>query len=170
MAESKIKSHSRRSKDGKQVRVKEGRRKSIGKKIAIAGATGVGLVGLGLAGRKLVKEITRQKNIREFNPTIDSAKVGMTNNYKPREQTILEDSQERLGRARNTKKRNNTKKVRERIEKLKENTKQTIDVGGDIRSVDAVQLSWNSDKKVRKQAAKQLAKTARDLRAKGKYS
>lgn len=70
MAESKIKSHSRRTKSG-TVRVKEGRRKSLGKKIAIVGGAGIGLVGLGLAGKKLTKEVIRQKAIRDFKPKSD---------------------------------------------------------------------------------------------------
>ena len=70
MAESRIKSHTRRTRSG-QVRVKEGRRKNIGRKVAIAAGTGVGLVGLGLAGKKLTKEVIKRKSIRDFKPKSD---------------------------------------------------------------------------------------------------
>ena len=61
MSQSKVKSHSRRTQSG-TTRVRESRRKnkkSLGKKIAIAGAAGVGLVGLGLV-------INRLKNSKGF--------------------------------------------------------------------------------------------------------
>lgn len=79
MAESKVKSHSRRTKSG-QVRVKEGRRKnkSLGKKIAIVGGAGVGLVGLGLVGKKLNKTIQVRKAIKDFKPQSDGAVRGQT--------------------------------------------------------------------------------------------
>jgi hypothetical protein len=53
--EVKVKSHSRRSKDGKQVRVKEGRRKSLGKKLAVAGGV-TATVAAGAYGLKKHKD------------------------------------------------------------------------------------------------------------------
>lgn len=67
---SKVKSYARRTKKGvsrvkESVRSKPKRKMSIGKKLAIAGGVGLGLAGVGLAGRRLTKEVIKRKNIRD---------------------------------------------------------------------------------------------------------
>lgn len=122
---SKVKSHIRRTKKGVS-RVKEGnrskRKMSIGKKLAIAGATGVGLVGLGLAGKRLIKEVKAKKAKRDFKPNSDDKFMINVYQGKTKNTSILTDSQIRLERARRVaslpKKVKNQQKVVRRRERF----------------------------------------------------
>jgi hypothetical protein len=74
--ESKVKSHTRRTKDGKQTRVKEGKRKSsLGTKLKVAG---------GIAGAGLITAYGLKKNrdFKEANYWLDTAKALRERNTK----------------------------------------------------------------------------------------
>jgi hypothetical protein len=86
MAKSKVKAHTRRTKSGKQVRVKEGRRKRIGQ-AAAALAT---VAGVGLAGKKLGKTISQRKAVKSFKPKMDGPAL------RDYERDILENSRQAL--------------------------------------------------------------------------
>ena len=97
---SKVKSHSRRSKDGKQVRVKESRRKSIGKKLAIAGGS-LAAYTLYKGGKKLQGAVAKQKSLRDFKPKAEGPitkniieDLAGNGTYEDRPQSLLENSRE----------------------------------------------------------------------------
>jgi cell division protein FtsL len=91
MAESKVKSHSRRTKSG-QVRVKEGRRKSIGRKVleTSAAITGGSLAAYTIykGGKKLQGEIDKQKSLRDFKPKAEGFAI------RDYESGVLENSRQ----------------------------------------------------------------------------
>lgn len=109
MAESKVKAYTRRSKDGKQVRVKEGRRKLL-KRAAQVAVGSAAAYGIYKGGKKLNAKIAE----RGFKPSSDGF-IGKQN------QSVLANSQNVLGKAQT---RSRTRQVmREGLEELRQSTR-----------------------------------------------